>query len=460
MLSWTRSQARAFLHAVHFSPHSIADYFADLGSVQYDPLKPVGRNIDLVFQARVPGYRVDDWEREVYGDARSPGVAGDRGRGGGSDRAGDRHRGGEHAAGGEPRPGGAPAAPPETSPVPASTPRRYYDAWDKQACIVPVTDWPWRRVYHRWHHEHWRRRLMDHYPEAVEMVERALAERGPSTGDDLTDLKLPGAADREARRGSWYGPRLINHVLKALWFTGRAVTAKRIKGRHVYATPECIIPEDLLQAPDPPLRENLKRLILRRHQAVGLLRPNAPADLWSLKLTAAERRELLAELVEEGRLIEIEVAGRRFHATQHHIDRHAGHNMTNASIRFLAPLDALLWDREAVRHLYEFDYVWEVYKPKSQRRFGYYVLPIMYGDRLIGRLDSRLDGTVWRIHDLWWEDGWPETPAVGIGTVAEEFQSALDRFRDYLGAAEVVLPASPPPKSSRVFAKRLGGSIM
>ena len=415
MLSWSTARARAFLASVHFTPRSIPECFQRLGSVQYDPLKPVGRNIDLVFQARVPGYRVDDWEAWVYG--------------GGGD----------------------------------ASSRRYYDAWDKQACVVPVEDWPWRRIYHRWHRATWEKRVFKQYGEAAEIVNAAVAERGAVTGDDLADLTLPGAEDRAARKGSWYGPRLVNHVLKALWFTGRIVTSHRLKGRHVYALPERVIPEPLLKAPDPPMRENLKWLVLRRHQSVGLLRPNAPGDLWSMKITSGQRRELIAELVEEGRLIEIDVDGRRFHATREQI---AGHDRDGARegdaarisgvgagtagveaapiVRFLAPLDALLWDREAVRYLYDFDYVWEVYKPAADRRYGYYVLPIMCGDRFVGRVDSRLDAGVWRIHRVWWEgESSDSAPAVSTAVIDGVYH-AIERFRNYLGASAVSPPDTVP----------------
>ncbi len=413
MLSWSKARARAFLAAVHFTPHRIPEYFTELGSVQYDPLKPVGRNIDLVFQSRVPAYRVDDWEEWVYG------------RGVGAERTDGGHG------------------------------RRYYDAWDKQACIVPVEEWPWRRVYHRWHHEHWRRRVFDPYPEAVRIVEAALAERGPCTGDGLADLELPGAEDREARRGSWYGPRLVNHVLKALWFTGRAVTSHRVKGRHVYAVPERVIPAGMLAAPNPDERENLKWILLRRHRTAGLLRPNAPTDLWSMKISAAERRELITELVDEERLIEIDVDGRRFHTTSDHIDRHggvsAGGSHSTPRVRFLAPLDALLWDRAALRYLYDFDYVWEVYKPAAERRFGYYVLPIMYGADLVGRLDSRLENDAWAIRNVWWEDGFARQIRSETGGFAENMKATAHLFLDYLGVKRTEFAPSVPPETRELL---------
>ena len=90
MLTLSRAEARRFLAAYHFIPTNVPGVFDRLGTVQYDPLNPVGRNPDLVLQARVPGYQVDDWQKTAYTD------------------------------------------------------RVIYDAWDKMACLVPMSDWPKR----------------------------------------------------------------------------------------------------------------------------------------------------------------------------------------------------------------------------------------------------------------------------------------------------------------------------
>ena len=75
-------------------------------------------------------------------------------------------------------------------------------------------------------------------------------------------------------------------------------------------------------------------------------------------------------------------------------------------VTFLAPLDPFVWDRDLLRSLFDFDYVWEVYVPEHKRRWGYYVLPILFGDRLVGRIEPRIDrasGTL-RVLGLWWEE--------------------------------------------------------
>ena len=106
---------------------------------------------------------------------------------------------------------------------------------------------------------------------------------------------------------------------------------------------------------------------------------------------------------------------------------------------FLAPLDPLCWDRDLLRRLYGFDYVWEVYVPAAKRRWGYYVLPLLYGDRLVGRIEPRIErraGTL-RVAGLWWEPGFD--PLAEDGFVAA-FSSALAAHRDFADLDSVALP--------------------
>src|SRR5207249_9053065 len=99
---------------------------------------------------------------------------------------------------------------------------------------------------------------------------------------------------------------------------------------------------------------------------------------------------------------------------------------------FLGPLDSILWDRKAVMQLFNFDYVWEVYKPLEQRRWGYYILPVFYGERFIARMDSRLEGKIWTILRWWWE------PDVKVDAeLLEALRLAVGEFLYYLQADDV-----------------------
>ena len=96
-----------------------------------------------------------------------------------------------------------------------------------------------------------------------------------------------------------------------------------------------------------------------------------------------------------------------------------------------APLDPLLWDRELVRTLFDFEYVWEVYKPASQRRWGWYVCPLLQRDRLIGRVEARVDGKALVVSKLWLESDDADVGAIRV---------ALARHAELCGVTKVKMP--------------------
>ena len=170
---------------------------------------------------------------------------------------------------------------------------------------------------------------------------------------------------------------------------------------------------------------------------------------------APPRSELLAELVESGALVPVAVEGirgDRFVLAEEVADARGGGGRdapaTDAGmpgVAFLAPLDPFVWDRDFLRSLYDFDYVWEVYVPAAKRRWGYYVLPILFGDRLVGRIEPRIDrraGTL-RVIDLWWEDGFDPMATEGFVPALVEALEALRALRE----RETGRPAADDPSS-------------
>ena len=361
------------LAAYHLEPASTEGVFDRLGSVQYDPLNPVGRNHDLVLQARVPGYKVGAWEEVAY-------------------RIGE---------------------------------RLIYDAWDKQACLVPVSDWAHRKTYHEHFLPRWSGRVLEPHAGAVDATLEELSRRGP-----LSSLEFTDQIHMKEWRGSWHGPKLVKNILRALWYTGQIATHHRDKGRHVYSLPEEVIPERYLQR-GVSKEESLRHLITRRVQSAGLLRPNADAALWSLPARSPERNQLVGALAQEGELVRLEVEGQPYLALPHLLERL---HFPEPRMTFLAPLDSLMWDRKALKHLFDFDYIWEVYKPERERKWGYYVLPVFYGERFVGRFDSRLVGSTWHLYRWWWEED--VEPHTDMLSALEE---AVKRFKRYLNADKVVL---------------------
>lgn len=371
-ISLSIEEARRFLVQYHLRGDSIDGVFGRLGSIQYDPLNPVGRNHDLVLQARVPGYRIDDWQAYAYSQ------------------------------------------------------RQAYDAWDKQACLVPTSDWamrtPIRERLHAWHD----RTVLDEHPEAVEAALAEIDGRGPLSSLEFSDRT------RLTEGHSWYGPTRIKRILRALWIRGVLVTHHREAGRHYYDRAERVIPAQHLQATPPTDEEYYTWVVMRRHRATGLLRPRAEQAIWSVCGDPPTRQRAIATLIERDQLRPVHVGPGR---TLYHVPTDALHLLDHTTLDsrmvFLAPLDSLLWDRQSIRGIFNFDYTWEVYKPEHLRRWGYYVLPVLYGDRFVARFESRLDAGVWSIQRWWWEDGVSPDAAM-----LDALHAQAHRFMDYLGATK------------------------
>src|SRR5438552_2140986 len=157
----------------------------------------------------------------------------------------------------------------------------------------------------------------------------------------------------------------------------------------------------------PPLLDEAayyRWIIMGRYQAAGILRPTAEAAIWSACHEAPKRKLALAQLLEAGLLTQLqigELAGPYYAPT-------SALSLLNEQgsiphMIFMGPLDSLLWDRKSLLQIFDFDYVWEVYKPAEQRKWGYYVLPVFNGDRFVARIDSRLEQGIWTISRWWWE---------------------------------------------------------
>jgi uncharacterized protein len=379
----SKSDARRLLANHHFEQATVHGVFERFGSVQFDPLKPVGCNHDLVLQARVPDYKVDDWQHLAYQE------------------------------------------------------RFIYDAWDKQASLVLTKDWPYRRIYHTWHESWWKEKILDAHPKVVKIVLAELKRRGPLTG-----AAFEHQVHVKDWEGSWYGPKLTKNVLRSLWHTGKVLTHSRKNGHHVYDLAENIVPKKLIKAKPVSDRDSLEFLLMLRHKAMGLLRPGASGEVWSFHIPGTERRALIDELVAKKKLIAVDVEGVKFHALLSALKNLA--ETPQSRMIFVAPLDQMVWDRKAVAHIFDFEYLWEVYVPEPKRKWGYYVLPVFYKDRFVARMDSRLSKGVWNVLSWTWEE--KPTPEM-FGAL----EDAVCNFRAYLSAQSMNLPKGLDTKTKSAF---------
>jgi len=372
--------------------------------VQVDPVQVVGRNHDLVLAARVPGYRPEALDRLLYGE------------------------------------------------------RLLVEAIANERSIVPVEDYPLFRLRFARYENTYRPRLADLEPVLEEVLAKLRADGPLSSLDFEDDRRLSGWWNLDGQADT----RVVRQALEWLWHFGRVVVTRRDAGRRVFDLAERVygigdkppgaalpkgarapLTEDELRA----LREGLARKYVR---AAGLSAPGRSHFGW-FKRPVAERRAVAASLVEAGELVPVVVEGVK---TPYFVPAAEAGDLATAGawdpapvIRFLPPLDNLIWDRDRTLELFGFDYAWEVYTPPAKRKYGPYTCPILRGDVLVGRVEARLErrkpasggkregegdpggGGCLVVRGVWWE-GEPLPPT--------EFRGALEEWAAACGATDVV----------------------
>jgi hypothetical protein len=233
----------------------------------------------------------------------------------------------------------------------------------------------------------------------------------------------------------------VRAVLEAYARTGELGTARRDGNHRYYDVPERLLPAEFL-AVDLTLREQLRHKMLSRYRAHGLLGASGRGEGIFDNLGPANpdpaypeypgRNALREELVELGELVPVDVegvSGKRF-VVRDDVELLKAPPEPPPSVAFLPPYDALVWDRKLLGSLFDFDYVWELYVPPAERRWGWYVLPIVFRDRLVGRIEPRIDAAEGAVQVLavWWENGFEPRRAEGFVDAMREALRAYLRF--------------------------------
>ena len=388
--------ARRYLVLRHFlapprslpaEPGSVMRVFDRLGSVQFDPLDIAGRNHDLVLNARVNGYRRQWTDDLLYRD------------------------------------------------------RTLYETYNKGLSLVPTSELPWYRVSWDLNRERFEKAAFQEHEALVSELLERIQSRGP-----LTSADVPA---RAAIEWFWRPTNQVRAILEALALAGILGIARRDGNRRVYDLVERLFPPDLL-AERQPIDEQRRHKLLSRYRAHGLLGPAGSGEVWlGTGPRAVDRPPQRQLLVAEGKLAAVQIEGRR---EVRHIPAEDEHFLDQAErelaageppggvppqVAFIAPLDPLVWDRRLLRDLFAFDYLWEVYVPEAKRRWGYYVLPVLYGDRFVGRIEPRIDrkAGVLRVLGLWWEKG---ISPRRDGDLRRALNSALEAHRQFAGVKKVV----------------------
>lgn len=383
-ITLTQSQARRFMLAQQglWPPYAqpgkagLLAYIRRVGCIQFDPLDIVGRNPALVLQARSADFRPALLQELLYTD------------------------------------------------------RQLLDGWDKNMSIYSVTDWPYfrrGREAARRHTSPTRTAIQAVLPQ----VRAAIEERGPLSS---LELHFDQTVD-----WAWAPTRLARAALESMYFWGELLIHHKVHTRKVYDFTHRHLPAGLLATADPNVTEEQYHdwYVLRRIGSMGLV-ANRSGEAWlGLELSSAQRQAALQRLLEQEQIIAVQVEGLAVPCYLRSQDRsylEPDLHPDDFPAVMMAPLDNLLWDRRLVQELFDFTYRWEVYKPSAERRYGYYVLPVLYGDRFIARFepgrDKRSGALV--IKQWWWEPG-----IVMSDALQSAVRRCLQRFLAYLGTDQL-----------------------
>jgi uncharacterized protein YcaQ len=364
---------------------AVLEVFRRLGSIQFDPLAVAGRNHDLVLHARVADYD-PAWCDRLY----------------------ER--------------------------------REIFEAYNKGLSLVLTSEFPWFRATSSRNSQ----RLLAENAEVAERVLERVRADGPLS-----------ALDFERERGpttDWFGAptNVVRAVLEAYAVTGVLGLARRDGNRRYYDVLERLLPQKLLKR-EVPLREQLRHKMLSRYRAHGLLGVGGGGDIFGglgpakphPELPAHPGRSALREqLIEDGDLVPVDVEGvrgKRF-AIREEVELLAAPREPPPSVALLPPFDPLIWDRGLLGSLFGFDYVWELFFPRAKRRWGWYVLPILFRDRFVGRIEPRIDRAAGRVEvlGLWWEESFAPRRSDGF---VDAMRAALRAYLDFAGATHIDWPS-------------------
>ena len=395
MTELTTTQARQFILAkqgllgrYRFSGKKGAyDYIQQAGCIQYDPVDVCGKNAELTLQSRVKGFQKTMLEELLYRD------------------------------------------------------RLLVDYVDKELSIWPAKDWPYFSPFRELSRIHG-----ESFPGFAELEREAISYiriNGPVSSDTLP---IDGEVFWHSSMhwsGNWHkNSKAARSVLEQLYTDGILVVHHKKGSRKFYDLAERHLDPSLLSAASPCGTGNtfLCWRVLRRIGAVGLLwDKNSPAFL-GISMKADQRRQAFSALQTSGAILPARVEGIKtlfYYRSEddplmqdvlaERLDR-------KPRLEFLAPLDPLLWDKAMIAALWGFRYSWEIYTPEDKRKYGYYTLPILWGEGFIGRIEAVADykGSTLRVKNIWFEPGIRQTKRVQTA-----IDQALTRFSRFNGCTTV-----------------------
>jgi uncharacterized protein len=306
-------------------------------------------------------------------------------------------------------------------------PRWLFEYWAHEASLVPVELQPalrWRMATAREKAWGGPRSIARERPELVEWVLEEVAARGPVTAAEIeADVPKP-------KGGNWgWNWSDVKKALEFLFYEGSVTSAGRTTSfARRYDLTSRVLPAEVVGAPTPAVEDAHRLLVERAAQALGVAAEVELRDYFRLPVEGA--RKAVAELVEAGVLVPVQVKGWR---SQAYLHRGAPRPRRFTGGTLISPFDPLIWERSRTERLFGLRYRIEIYVPEAQRVHGYYVLPFLQGERFTARVDLKADrkAGVLRVPAAWLE------PGADPETTARALRAELDRLAAWLGLSAV-----------------------
>lgn len=355
----TNEQARNFILLKHgllgeykfTGKQGIYDFIRQAGCVQFDPIDVCGKNAELTLQSRVRGFTKQMLYQLLYDE------------------------------------------------------RKLIDYFDKNLAIFLVEDWKYFSRVREHHKNHGANR--EKVDSAAEIVRKIIRQKGYACS---RDIQLNETVD-----WYWSPTTLSRAVLETLYFRGELIIHHKEGTIKHYSLPEDFISDQVLYAEDPNKtpEDFLKWQIHRRIGSVGALW-NKPSDAWLGigGMKSESRNKCFRALLQERKILELNVEGIKnplycLSEDEPVLESALSERSFRERIELIAPLDNFMWDRKLIFQLFGFEYTWEIYTPRDKRKYGYYVLPVLMGNRFVGRVEAvagKKDKTL-TVRNFWKEKG-------------------------------------------------------
>ncbi|MFO7990930.1 MAG: crosslink repair DNA glycosylase YcaQ family protein [Thermoplasmata archaeon] len=354
------------------------ELFDDIPCIQVDPIDPAGRNHDLTLFSRVEDYRREYLSDLLYKE------------------------------------------------------NEVFEYYCKMLSIVPMSTYPvFKNKMEKQEKKY--EPLFHEYSDVIEYILDVLEYEPVSS----LELKEMGANEIE----SWRTTRTSNRLLRSLWLSGKISIHHREGRRKYYTLTENVIPKDLLECDALSEEEAKKKIAEMIVNSSKLVSPSKASAQWNSVGGVRETRKVLSELEDEDVVFSLEVDGWDGDLYALEKDRERWEEppgLGPSYVRFLAPLDPLLWNRELFASIFGREYVWEVYKKKEDRKYGHYCLPILYDDEYAGLIEPYFDNGTLEVRNFYLFN---EVDEEGFIT---QFEREINRYMRFLGAEKLEVKTDHP----------------